>query len=131
MSRRTTWTFPSSERLEDVLKQFTSKQEGFGENLTGGGTLILITHDRMLLEDLVDQLLILDGHGNVRHFTGTYSEFVAAEKAASAGVAGAAADAKRVANRKRRHTVVMPQPPNRSREKVRRILAAVFRACRS
>jgi len=81
---------PSAERLEDALKQFTAKQEGFGENQIGGGTLILITHDRMLLEDLVDQLLILDGHGNVRHFTGTYSEYVEAEKAAATAASSGA-----------------------------------------
>ncbi|MCC7192911.1 MAG: ABC-F family ATP-binding cassette domain-containing protein [Phycisphaeraceae bacterium] len=72
---------PSAERLEDALKQFTAKPEGFGDNVTGGGTLILITHDRMLLEDLVDQLIILDGHGNARHFLGTYSDLVAAQQA--------------------------------------------------
>jgi ATP-binding cassette subfamily F protein 3 len=72
---------PSAERLEDALKQFTAKPEGYGENISGGGSLILITHDRMLLEDLVDQLLIFDGHGNVRHFMGTYSELVAAQQA--------------------------------------------------
>jgi ATP-binding cassette subfamily F protein 3 len=73
---------PSAERLEDALKQFTREPEGFSQNVSGGGTLILITHDRMLLEDLVDQLLILDGKGNARHFMGKYSEYVVAQRAA-------------------------------------------------
>ncbi|MCX5659520.1 MAG: ABC-F family ATP-binding cassette domain-containing protein [Planctomycetota bacterium] len=72
---------PSSERLEEALKQFVSEPAGFGQNATGGGSLILITHDRMLLEDLADQLLIFDGHGNVRHFPGRYSEFVTLQQA--------------------------------------------------
>jgi ATP-binding cassette subfamily F protein 3 len=81
----------SAETLEEALRAFTKPLEGFGENQTGGGTLILITHDRMLLEDLVDQLIILDGHGNVRHFLGTYSKFVEATLAAEATAAGVAA----------------------------------------
>ncbi len=71
----------AAERLEETLKQFTAEPAGYGQNTNGGGSLILITHDRMLLEDLVDQLLILDGHGNVRHFAGRYSEFVATQQA--------------------------------------------------
>ena len=78
----------SAEKLEEALRAFTKPLEGFGDNQTGGGTLILITHDRMLLEDLVDQLIILDGHGNVRHFLGTYSKFVEATAAADAAAAG-------------------------------------------
>ncbi|MEM9883878.1 MAG: hypothetical protein AAF800_13280, partial [Planctomycetota bacterium] len=40
------------------------------------GTLILITHDRMLLDHLVDQLLVFDGDGGCTHFLGTYSEWL-------------------------------------------------------
>jgi ATP-binding cassette subfamily F protein 3 len=72
---------PSSERLEEALRLFSEEPKGFGKATSGGGTLLLITHDRMLLENLVNQLLILDGKGHVKHFTGTYSEYVAAQKA--------------------------------------------------
>jgi ATP-binding cassette subfamily F protein 3 len=72
---------PSAERLEEAMKQFTAEQKGFGEAAKqGGGTMILITHDRMLLEDTVNQLLVFDGAGNVRHFVGTYSEFIRAQR---------------------------------------------------
>jgi ATP-binding cassette subfamily F protein 3 len=71
---------PSCERLEEAMKQFTEEPSGFAEEQTGGGTLILITHDRMLLEDLVDQLIVFDGNGNVQLFTGTYSEYVTYQK---------------------------------------------------
>jgi ATP-binding cassette subfamily F protein 3 len=70
----------AAERLEQTLRRFTAPIEGFGQNQQGGGTLLLITHDRMLLENLVDQLLILDGFGGVRHFPGTYSEYVVAQQ---------------------------------------------------
>jgi ATP-binding cassette subfamily F protein 3 len=60
---------PSAERLEAALAQF-------------GGTLILITHDRMLLQDTVDELLVFDGHGHVRHFFGKYRDYLDAQKSA-------------------------------------------------
>ena len=54
---------PSAERLEEAIAKFD-------------GTLILISHDRMLLQDTVDQLLILDGEGNIRHMLGSYRDYV-------------------------------------------------------
>ncbi|MEX0886521.1 MAG: ABC-F family ATP-binding cassette domain-containing protein [Phycisphaeraceae bacterium] len=67
---------PSAERLEEAIRQFTAAPEGWGQNRAGGGTLILITHDRMLLENLVDQLVIFDEHGcGVTVFTDRYSEW--------------------------------------------------------
>jgi hypothetical protein len=35
----------------------------------------------MLLDDLVDELLVLDGHGHVQHFYGNYSEYIAQQQA--------------------------------------------------
>ncbi len=81
----------SAERLEEAMLAYTQELKGFGEQVQGGGSLILITHDRMLLEKLVNQLLILDGAGNIRHFYGKYHEYVeACEKAAAADAAVAA-----------------------------------------
>ena len=74
---------PSAERLEAALKQFTATPKGFGQKVGGGGTLILITHDRMLLEDLVDQLIVLDGQGNARHVQGTYSQYLESQRKAT------------------------------------------------
>lgn len=68
---------PAAERVEAALKQFAAPPKRYGQRASGGGTLILITHDRMLLEDLVDQLIVLDGEGNARHVIGTYSQYVA------------------------------------------------------
>jgi ATP-binding cassette subfamily F protein 3 len=57
---------PSAERLEQSLRQYD-------------GTLILITHDRMLLQDTVDELLVFEHH-RVRHFLGSYREWLAAHR---------------------------------------------------
>ena len=70
---------PSAERLEEALRSYTAGPRGFGQK-TGGGTLILITHDRMLLDGLVDQLIVLDGEGHTRHVLGTYSEYLASQQ---------------------------------------------------
>jgi ATP-binding cassette subfamily F protein 3 len=92
---------PSAERLENSLDDYTQPLKGWGESTIGGGTLILITHDRMLLDRLANRLFIFDGEGNVRHFYGSYSEYledlakkpksqkvVVAEDAASVKTAG-------------------------------------------
>jgi len=74
---------PSAERLEDALKLYTEEPSGWGKEARGGGTMILITHDRMLLDNLVTQLVILDGHGGWTHFYGNYSQYMQAQQAAA------------------------------------------------
>ena len=80
---------PSNERMEEAIKQWTrppkkySTASGAGRSPSGAageGTLLLITHDRMLLDQIVDQLLILDGEGGLTHFDGTYHEWIEEEK---------------------------------------------------
>ena len=66
----------SCEQLEAALQRFAAVPKGFGQKTSGGGTLILVTHDRMLLENLVDQLIVLDGHGNAQHTPCTYSRYI-------------------------------------------------------
>ncbi|MBS0198303.1 MAG: ABC-F family ATP-binding cassette domain-containing protein [Planctomycetes bacterium] len=56
---------PSAERLEDALGS-----EGGYE-----GTMLLISHDRALIDHTCDHLLILDGHGNAEIFAGSYTEW--------------------------------------------------------
>ena len=75
---------PSAERLEEALRRYNQSQKRYTTAGGGGGegTLILITHDRMLLEHLVDQLIVFDGKGNVQHFLGTYSEYLQSQSAA-------------------------------------------------
>jgi len=73
---------PSAERLEEALDKFgdidKSKIGGKGGH---GGVLLLISHDRALLDDVCDKLVILDGDGNARVFDGTYREWEAKVKA--------------------------------------------------
>ena len=71
---------PSAERLEDALRK---PREDEKDGSLFEGTLILISHDRALLDACCDQLLILDGHGGVRAFAGTYSEWHAKQEAAN------------------------------------------------
>ena len=56
---------PSAERLEQSL----SKEGGYD------GTMLLISHDRQLLQDTCDKLIILDGSGGARLFPGTYIDW--------------------------------------------------------
>lgn len=57
---------PSAERLEAAL----SMDEGGYD-----GTLLLITHDRQLLQDTCERLIILDGRGGARLFAGKYGDW--------------------------------------------------------
>ncbi|MEM7681610.1 MAG: ABC-F family ATP-binding cassette domain-containing protein [Planctomycetota bacterium] len=75
---------PSAERLEEALLRYNAAETKYstasgssGGNRKGGeGTLILVTHDRALLDTLVNQLIVLDGHGNAKHFLGNYSDYL-------------------------------------------------------
>ncbi len=59
---------PSAERLEEALRQ-GEDGEGFA------GTLILISHDRALIDATCDHLIVLDGLGNATVFNGNYSQW--------------------------------------------------------
>ncbi|WP_373506614.1 ABC-F family ATP-binding cassette domain-containing protein, partial [Thiocapsa sp.] len=68
---------PSAERLEDTLAK--------GEDEGGyDGALLLISHDRALLEATCDRLIILDGEGNAEVFEGSYTDWHAREATRSA-----------------------------------------------
>jgi ATP-binding cassette subfamily F protein 3 len=56
---------PSAERLEAAL----SRDGGYQ------GTLLLISHDRALLQATCDQLIVFGGDGTVRFFEGTYRDW--------------------------------------------------------
>ncbi len=59
------------ERMEDALTAYT-------------GTLLVVSHDRYLLDRLVDRLLVL-GDGPPRRFLGRYSEWEESERAGRPG----------------------------------------------
>ncbi len=60
---------PSAERLEDSLALPDEDAEGFD------GTLLLISHDRALIDATCDNLLILDGRGGATAFAGGFTEW--------------------------------------------------------
>jgi len=66
---------PAAERLEEALAlpvEATSESPG----RPGGdydGTLLLISHDRAIIDACCDHLLVLDGEGGVETFPGNYS----------------------------------------------------------
>lgn len=70
---------PSAERLEQAL----SMDSGYD------GTVLLISHDRTLLDRVCDQLIIFNAPDDVTLFTGTYSQWIEkqAERAAEAAAA--------------------------------------------
>jgi len=49
-------------RLEEFLERFK-------------GCLILVSHDRYFMDQLVDELLVFDGNGNIKSVLGTYSAY--------------------------------------------------------
>jgi ATP-binding cassette subfamily F protein uup len=56
-----------------------------------GGCILLVSHDRAMLDRLTDSLLVFDGEGNARGFIGNYDEY----RAASRGEADAPDEAPR------------------------------------
>ena len=72
---------PSAERLEEALDKFGDIDKSrIGGKGGHGGVLLLISHDRALLDDVCDKLVILDGAGNARVFDGSYRDWEAKER---------------------------------------------------
>lgn len=66
----------AAERLEETLAR-THENPMTGEKTQGDfdGTILLISHDRALIDAVCDNILVLDGEGNAQVFPGTYSEW--------------------------------------------------------
>jgi ATP-binding cassette, subfamily F, member 3 len=65
---------PSAERLEEALSGSSARSA----EVPGGGydgTLLLISHDRALIDAICDHLLVLDGRGHVETFVGNYTQW--------------------------------------------------------
>ena len=67
---------PSAERLEQALS-LPPEEGGYD------GALILISHDRALLESTCDRILCIEGDGSWTLFNGDYAEYEASREAAS------------------------------------------------
>ncbi len=66
----------AAERLESAIAR-TYENPKTGEKTEGDydGTIILISHDRALIDAVCDHILVLDGHGGAEVFSGTYTEW--------------------------------------------------------
>ena len=67
---------PAAERLEQSLTSF-------GDKGKHGGAILLVSHDRALLESTCTQLIVFDAHGSLEIFQGRYSEHLAQKEAKS------------------------------------------------
>jgi ABC transport system ATP-binding/permease protein len=63
------------EPSNDLDVQTLAALESYLDNF--GGTLIIASHDRYLLDRSVDHLLVFEGNGSVRTFPGSYSAYAA------------------------------------------------------
>lgn len=79
---------PSCERLEAALAPGEDGAKGGYD-----GTLILISHDRALIDATCDHLIVLDGRGGATVFHGSYSEWHEKQKVLDAERAKAKAEA--------------------------------------
>ncbi|MGD9688314.1 MAG: ABC-F family ATP-binding cassette domain-containing protein [Phycisphaerales bacterium] len=84
---------PSAERLEEALGMPDSEEES-GDDEGYEGTVILISHDRALIDAVCDHLLVLDGAGNVETFHGNYSAWHERDRERRAETARAESEAK-------------------------------------
>jgi ATP-binding cassette subfamily F protein uup len=66
----------SLELLESALQSFA-------------GTLLLVSHDRVFIDNVVTQTLVADGDGTWREYVGGYSDWLAQRPAVAAGTAAA------------------------------------------
>jgi ATP-binding cassette subfamily F protein 3 len=109
---------PSAERLEEALASAEKGEDGkpLGEPLFSG-TVILISHDRALIDAVCEHLVVLDGHGGVKIFHGNYSQWHEAEKAAAAAAKAAAAAPKVVAKSASRAAERTERQPAKAAEK--------------
>jgi len=66
----------AAERLESAIAR-THENPKTGEKTEGDyqGSIILISHDRALIDAVCDHMLVLDGHGGCEVFAGSYTEW--------------------------------------------------------
>jgi ABC transport system ATP-binding/permease protein len=89
--------------LEEYLADFT-------------GCILLVSHDRALLDRLTDYLFIFDGRGGIRGFTGNYEDYRALQLEEQAAAGGgrpaadpAASDQQRRAGREKKATLTFKE----------------------
>ena len=103
---------PSAERLEEALDKFGAIDKSrIGGKGGHGGVLLLISHDRALLDDVCDRLVILDGNGGARVFDGSYRDWEERERAERREADAKAKGKEREKARKPEPVRTEPKPP--------------------
>jgi len=113
---------PSAERLEEAVSSAGGYQ----------GTLLLVTHDRALIDATCNELLVLDGAGGASQFHGGYSQWVERTEAEARQRDEAAAGA---APKRRRRKKAAPtsgrEPLDRLERRIERIEQSISEIDRS
>ncbi len=66
----------AAERLEEAIaKEYENPKTGERKESEFEGSIILISHDRALIDAVCDHILIMDGEGNTEIFAGGYTEW--------------------------------------------------------
>ncbi|MGE4197118.1 MAG: ATP-binding cassette domain-containing protein, partial [Phycisphaerales bacterium] len=101
----------SAERLEDVLAAPSDDDDG-RRSSPFDGTMILISHDRALIDATCEHLIVLDGHGGAEVFHGNYTDWhrKQIERAAARKAAEAEALRRREADEARKKTAASAKP---------------------
>jgi ATP-binding cassette subfamily F protein uup len=97
----------SLELLEDTLQAYT-------------GTLLLVSHDRAFLDNVVTQVLVAEGEGHWREYVGGYSDWLRMRPAAVAAAASAATGAAG-SGRSAPPTASPAEPPRPAAERARKL----------
>ncbi|MEQ8578197.1 MAG: ABC-F family ATP-binding cassette domain-containing protein [Balneola sp.] len=84
------------EKLEDFLSNF-------------GGCLIIVSHDRYFMDNLVEHYFVFEGNGEVNDFNGTYSEYRALKAEQESGQKSGSSEKKKSDH---------PKPSNSDPEKL-------------
>ena len=94
---------------------------------TWPGSLVVVSHDRALLERTVEDVLVLDGHGNATMALNGYADYVAQRQVAQKQAAAASARPGPAVNKGRPGTIPTPAKP-RSPSTLRRLIGLAERA---
>ncbi len=105
---------PSAERLEMALTPGEDERDGYA------GSMILISHDRALIDATCDHLIVMDGKGGAKVFHGGYSEWKEKddqEKAEEAREAAAEKDRREREDARRRRAETEKRDAQKQTEK--------------
>ena len=101
------------------------------EELIGGfdGTVLLVSHDRVFLDNIVTSTLAFEGDGGVTEYVGGYEDFSATARKSGFGIRACRAELRRTERRRADSTPVAPPLPTSPRPRALRPGSARRRCC--